>query len=147
MRLTQRTDLALRALIFLSARWPATGTVIEMAQALGVSSNHLMKSVQDLRHGGFVESTRGYAGGHRLVRAPKQIRVVSSDRRLQIAARRRKGNFVTSEQFVKERENHPLPLSSDDSHEFENKPTTDLTEAEIAEWLKLFGETEDTSSA
>ncbi len=75
MRLNQRTDLALRALIHLSAVYPEMAAVSDMAQALGVSAHHLMKSVQDLRRAGFVESARGHAGGHRLCRPPRQIRV------------------------------------------------------------------------
>lgn len=74
--------------------------------------------------------------------APRQIRVVSSDRRLQTAARRRKGQFVTSEQFLKELEKHPPPSASESSHELEAKSTGKLTETEIAEWLELFGESE-----
>lgn len=75
MRLTQRTDLALRALIHLTAVYPDMATVSDMARSLDVSSHHLMKSVQDLRRAGFVESARGHAGGHRLHRAPQQISV------------------------------------------------------------------------
>ena len=75
MRLTQKTDLALRALIALAACYPELSTVSDMARALGVSANHLMKSVQSLRRAGFVDSARGYAGGHRLCRAPHDIRI------------------------------------------------------------------------
>ncbi len=76
--------------------------------------------------------------------APRQIRVVSSDRRLQIAAKRRRGRFVTSEKFLAELKknkaaepNKPLP------RDLETKYTGELTEAEIAEWLEIFGETEE----
>ncbi len=75
--------------------------------------------------------------------APRQIRVVSSDRRLQTAARKRRGQFVTSEQFFSERKragNRPdtPPLSRD----LETKSTGELTEAELAEWLEIFGESD-----
>lgn len=76
--------------------------------------------------------------------APKQIRVVSSDRRLQIAARRRRGRFVTSEEFVLELEKHPQPATAPEiSDELKAKSTGQLTEAETAEWLKLFQEPDE----
>jgi predicted RNA-binding protein with PIN domain len=78
--------------------------------------------------------------------APKQIRLVSSDRRLQTAARRRKGRFISSEQFVLELERHPPPPSAfETSRELKTKSTGELTEAEIAEWLELFGESDEDS--
>jgi predicted RNA-binding protein with PIN domain len=78
--------------------------------------------------------------------APRQIRVVSSDRRLQSAARRRKGQFVSSEQFLLELENHPPPENAaETSQELKSKSTGELTESEIAEWLELFGESNDAS--
>jgi predicted RNA-binding protein with PIN domain len=78
---------------------------------------------------------------------PRQLRVVSGDRRLQTAARRRRGQFVTSEQFVLELERSQAPLTSPpSSRELETKSTGQLTDAEIAEWLKLFGESHDADS-
>lgn len=75
--------------------------------------------------------------------APKQIRVVSSDRRLQTAARRRKGRFVTSEQFLLELEKSPPSSTAPEiSDELKAKSTGELTEAEIDEWLELFGESD-----
>jgi predicted RNA-binding protein with PIN domain len=76
--------------------------------------------------------------------APRQIRVVSSDRRLQTAARRRRGQFVTSEQFLAELDQEipsasPSPLSPD----LNTKYTGEMTEAEMAEWLEIFGESDD----
>jgi len=75
--------------------------------------------------------------------APKQIRIVSSDKRLQTAARRRKGSFVTSETFVNELEqakNQSDPPSV--SRELRAKTTGEITADEMAEWLKIFGESE-----
>ncbi len=73
--------------------------------------------------------------------APRQIRMISSDRRLQIAARRRRGQFVTSEQFVKELERREsLEAASPPSRDWEAKFTGEMTEAETAEWLEIFGE-------
>ena len=76
--------------------------------------------------------------------APRQIRVVSSDRRLQTAARRRRGRFVASEEFVKELERRDSPESAPPpSRDLEAKFSGELTEAERAEWLEIFGESGD----
>lgn len=76
--------------------------------------------------------------------APKQIRVVSSDKRLQIAARRRRGQFVTSEQFIEELERAETESKKPAvSRELEAKSTGELTEGEMAEWLEIFGESAD----
>lgn len=75
--------------------------------------------------------------------APRQIRVVSSDRRLQRAARRRRGKFVTSERFVGELQRASPDASSKPlPRELEAKFTGELTETEMAEWLEIFGETD-----
>ena len=74
--------------------------------------------------------------------APRQIRVVSSDRRLQAAARRRRGRFVTSEDFVDELEN-PKPAPGPLPGDLKTKYSGELTEAEMAEWLEIFGEPDD----
>ena len=76
--------------------------------------------------------------------APRQIRVISSDRRLQTAARRRRGSFVTSERFVKDLERAELSVENPAlSRELEAKSTGEITEDEMAEWLEIFGEAED----
>jgi uncharacterized protein len=76
--------------------------------------------------------------------APRQIRLVSSDRRLQTAARKRRGQFVTSEQFLSERTQAPSrAFPSPPSRELETKFTGELTEAEMAEWLEIFGESDE----
>ena len=79
--------------------------------------------------------------------APKQIHVVSSDHRLQKAARRRRASFVDSEEFAARLERRNLdaqgmgadrsPKRHDDA-----KYTGKLTEDQTQEWLKTFGETE-----
>ena len=73
MRMTQRTDLAVRGLIVLAERWPDTVSVATAATTLQVPANHLMKALQDLRRAGVLESVRGKAGGHRLARPPSEI--------------------------------------------------------------------------
>jgi Rrf2 family nitric oxide-sensitive transcriptional repressor len=79
MRLTQRTDLALRALILLAVPTDEPGqaqlSVPAMAQTLDVSLHHLQKAVGALRKAGFVASQRGSAGGNRLALPPTQVSV------------------------------------------------------------------------
>ncbi len=73
MRLTRYTDYALRVLMHLAARPDQLSSIGEIARAYGISHNHLMKVVHDLRKEGYVASVRGRSGGMRLARAPADI--------------------------------------------------------------------------
>lgn len=73
MRLTSHTDYALRMLIYMAARPDGLCTVNDVAEAYGLSRNHLVKVAQTLRDVGLVETTRGRAGGIRLAEAPEAI--------------------------------------------------------------------------
>ena len=73
MKLTLFTDYAVRVLLYLGARPERRCSIGEVAQAYGVSQNHLMKVVNQLARQGYVESARGRAGGIRLGRAPEAI--------------------------------------------------------------------------
>jgi predicted RNA-binding protein with PIN domain len=68
--------------------------------------------------------------------APRQLTVVSSDHRVQRAARRRKAIAIDSDIWVarqtKRRRLPPAPASA--------KPTEPLTDAEVQSWLAEFGE-------
>ena len=77
MRLTQRTDYALRVLMYcaLQAQRPAAPTIAEIAQAHGISRSHLMKVVMALAAQGWLSTSRGRGGGLRLLRPAQQIRV------------------------------------------------------------------------
>ncbi len=76
--------------------------------------------------------------------APRQIRVVSSDHRLQKAARRRRCRFVDSEAFVIELEKQDA-ISGEDEQVTQRmsqhpKYTGRLSETETQQWLEFFGE-------
>ncbi len=75
MRLTQFTDNALRCLTYLALHDGESSTARDIAQRMGMSTDHLVKVVQKLAQLGYVETSRGWKGGVRLVRAPDQIRV------------------------------------------------------------------------
>lgn len=82
MRLTLHTDYALRALIYLSAT-REQATAGQIADAFGISKNHLVKVLQTLRDLGYLETVRGRTGGVRLARDPAEITVGEVVRRAQ----------------------------------------------------------------
>lgn len=75
MRLTQLSDYSLRVLMYLGARPDHLATIQEIADAYGISQNHLMKVVHRLAQHGFVETVRGRGGGLRLKGAAGDIRL------------------------------------------------------------------------
>jgi len=77
MHLTLYTDYTLRVMMYLALKHPDGGvaTIDEIARAYGISRNHLTKIVHELSCAGFIETTRGRAGGACLARAPEQISV------------------------------------------------------------------------
>lgn len=81
MRLSLHTDYALRSLIYLATMPEPATTAGAIAQAYGISRNHLVKVLQRLRDQGYVETVRGRGGGVRLGQAPDQIRVGAVVRR------------------------------------------------------------------
>jgi len=75
MRLTTFTDYSLRVLIFLAARPQRRATIAEIADAFGISKNHLMKVSHALGKAGLLANVRGKGGGLELAMTPKAINV------------------------------------------------------------------------
>ena len=73
MRLTRHTDYAVRMLIFLALRDEQPGTIREIANAYGISRNHLMKVAHELQLNGYLLTTRGKKGGLRLACPPENV--------------------------------------------------------------------------
>jgi len=74
MQLTMHTDYALRMLLYLAVRSGAA-TVQEVAEAYGVSANHMAKVAQRLTQLGYVRSIRGRGGGLELRVKPESINI------------------------------------------------------------------------
>ncbi|MFC0542908.1 RrF2 family transcriptional regulator [Kutzneria chonburiensis] len=62
MHLSRATDIALRVLMLAAAQRRQL-TIDELAAALNAPRNHVAKIVQQLRHSGWLTTTRGRGGG------------------------------------------------------------------------------------
>ena len=75
MRLTSFSDFGLRALLVLAAIPRDNWSSAELAAKLDISRDHLVKVLQRLAAGGYVQTARGVGGGVRLARPTSAIRL------------------------------------------------------------------------
>lgn len=75
MRLTIRTNLAMRTLMFCAANPGRIVRKHEVAAVCGASENHLAQVIHLLARKGFLRTIRGRSGGLMLARAPDRIGV------------------------------------------------------------------------
>ncbi len=73
MQLTRYTDYSLRVLIYVGLRGEKISTIREIADAYGISKNHLMKVVQELNVRGYIVAIRGKMGGIKLNGRPEDL--------------------------------------------------------------------------
>jgi Rrf2 family nitric oxide-sensitive transcriptional repressor len=73
MRLTFYSDYSLRLLMYTALREGKLVTIQEVANAYGISKNHLMKVAFELGRKGYLETVRGRGGGLRLAKPPQKI--------------------------------------------------------------------------
>lgn len=81
MRISAKTDYAIRAAVEMAARVPDGGDPRELvkaeslADAQSIPLRFLLTILSELRHAGIVESRRGQDGGYRLARGPAEITI------------------------------------------------------------------------
>lgn len=75
MKLSAYSDYSLRVLMQTALRSPERVTVDEVADAFGISRNHLVKVVHALGKNGYLATRRGIGGGFALALPPEEIRV------------------------------------------------------------------------
>ncbi len=75
MRITKRTNIAVRLLMYCAVNAGRVVTKAEVAQRCNISQNHLAQIVNQLGQRGFVTTRRGRNGGLRLRRAATEITV------------------------------------------------------------------------
>ena len=75
MRLTTRTNLAIRVLMFCAVNEGEVVRSSDIARACNASSNHLGHVIHQLQQHGFVETLRGRSGGLQLALKPREISI------------------------------------------------------------------------
>lgn len=75
MRLTTRTNLAIRALMYCAVHEGQTSRSAEIARACNSSANHLAQVVNTLHAQGYLHATRGRMGGVSLAKPPGTINI------------------------------------------------------------------------
>lgn len=72
MQLTQFTDYSLRALIYITLRNESC-TIRDIAEAYGISNDHMVKIIHNLAKLGLIKTIRGKNGGILMASQPENI--------------------------------------------------------------------------
>ncbi|MGB8624415.1 MAG: Rrf2 family transcriptional regulator [Paracoccaceae bacterium] len=83
MRLTIRTNIAMRALMYCAVNRDRTVRKSDIAAACNASENHMAQVINALAHFGWLQTTRGRNGGVALHRPPEEIAVGAVFRKLE----------------------------------------------------------------
>ena len=83
MELSQFTDYSLRALIYVGLREGERCSVKEVAEAFGISRNHMMKIVHNLSKLGYLETRQGRGGGICLNGSTEEVNIGTVVRKLE----------------------------------------------------------------
>lgn len=75
MRLTSFTDYSIRVLLYVTVHNDKLVNIQEIADAYGISKNHLTKIIYQLGKLGYLETVRGRNGGIRLAMEPSKINI------------------------------------------------------------------------
>jgi len=75
MRITKRTNIAIRLLMFCAANVDRLVTKAEIAEVCNISENHLAQVINQLSQLDFLHTQRGRNGGMTLARSADQIRI------------------------------------------------------------------------
>lgn len=73
MRISTFSDYSLRVLVYVALTGGERVTIDRIADAYGISRNHLMKVVNTLGRLGYIETSRGRGGGLALMRPAEEI--------------------------------------------------------------------------
>ncbi len=77
VRISARTDYAIRAAVEIASRWDG-GQLVKadaVAESQSIPAPFLLAILSELRRSGIVDSRRGHDGGYRLARPPSEITV------------------------------------------------------------------------
>lgn len=77
MRITKRTNIAVRLLMYCAAHPDRLVTKSEIAEVCNISENHLAQVINQLSQLGYLSTQRGRNGGMELGRPADQIRIGS----------------------------------------------------------------------
>jgi Rrf2 family nitric oxide-sensitive transcriptional repressor len=77
MRITTRTNLAIRTLMFCAVNPDKIVRKVDIATACNASENHLAQVIRTLGQRGLIDASRGRNGGLQLARPPSEINIGS----------------------------------------------------------------------